>query len=154
MKKMQHIIDDGVEKKWCGKCQQWLPLSHFSKNKVKWDGLQERCKECRKNHWDNIGKYTRTIPPEEIRRQRHRIQVIKSYGITEDEFNQMLLKQDNKCAICGTSDWGRPSPSIDHNHKTGKVRALLCNRCNRVLGLTEDSPELISKMLEYLKEYE
>ena len=66
----------------------------------------------------------------------------------------MLLKQDNKCAICGTSDWGRPSPCIDHNHRTGKVRALLCNRCNRVLGLAEDSPELLSKMLEYLKEYE
>lgn len=77
----------------------------------------------------------------------------KSYGISEDEFNLMLQKQKGKCAICGTTDWGRPSPSIDHDHTTGKVRALLCNRCNRTLGLAEDSPELLIKMAEYLKNY-
>ena len=43
---------------------------------------------------------------------------------------------------------------LDHDHRTGKVRALLCNRCNRVLGLAEDSPELLSKMSNYLKEHE
>ena len=154
MKNTQHIVDNGIEKKWCGKCKQWLPLSSFSKNKVKWDGLQERCDNCRKRHWQEIGKYTKTIPPEEVRRYKHRLQLIRSYGITEEEFNRMLIKQEYKCAICGTSDWGRPSPSIDHDHKTGKVRALLCNRCNRVLGLAEDSPELISEMLKYLIAHE
>lgn len=153
MKRIEHRIENGEEVKWCGKCQRWLPLTHFSANRIKWDGLQERCNECRKAHYSRVGKFTKTIPPLEVRRQRHRVQVIKSYGITEEEFNSMLEKQDGKCAICGTTDWGKPSPSIDHNHRTGKVRALLCNRCNRVLGLAEDSPELLSKMSNYLKEH-
>lgn len=153
MKRIEHRIENGEEKKWCGRCQRWLPLTHFSANRIKWDGLQERCDECRKTHYNEVGKFTKTIPPLEVRRQRHRIQVIKSYGITEEEFNSMLERQEGKCAICGTTDWGKPSPSIDHDHKTGKVRALLCNRCNRVLGLAEDSPELLSMMSNYLKKY-
>lgn len=153
MKRIEHRIENGEEKKWCGRCQRWLPLIHFSANRIKWDGLQERCDECRKTHYSEVGKFTKTIPPLEVRRQRHRIQVIKSYGITEEEFNSMLERQEGKCAICGTTDWGKPSPSIDHDHKTGKVRALLCNRCNRVLGLAEDSPELLSMMSDYLKKY-
>ncbi len=153
MKRIEHRIENGEEKKWCGRCQRWLPLTHFSANRIKWDGLQERCDECRKTHYSEVGKFTKTIPPLEVRRQRHRIQVIKSYGITEEEFNSMLERQEGKCAICGTTDWGKPSPSIDHDHKTGKVRALLCNRCNRVLGLAEDSPELLSMMSNYLKKY-
>lgn len=153
MKRIEHRIENGEEKKWCGRCQRWLPLTHFSANRIKWDGLQERCDGCRKTHYSEVGKFTKTIPPLEVRRQRHRIQVIKSYGITEEEFNSMLERQEGKCAICGTTDWGKPSPSIDHDHKTGKVRALLCNRCNRVLGLAEDSPELLSMMSDYLKKY-
>ena len=66
----------------------------------------------------------------------------------------MLKAQNYRCAICGTENWGRPSPSIDHDHKTGKVRALLCNRCNGVLGLAEDSAVLLNKMAKYLSEHE
>lgn len=154
MKRIEHKFENGEELKWCGRCKKWLPLNHFSVNKVKWDGLQERCNDCRKIHYSEVGKFTRALPPLEIRRHRRRIQVIKSYGITEETFASMLEKQEGKCAICGTTNWGKPSPSIDHNHKTGKVRALLCNRCNRVLGLAEDSPELLSKMSNYLKEYD
>lgn len=153
MKRIEHNFENGIELKWCGKCKQWLPLSSFARNSKKWDGLQERCNDCRRKHWDTIGRNTKTVPPLEIRRKRHRVQLIKSYGISEDEFNLILQKQKGKCAICGTTDWGRPSPSIDHDHTTGKVRALLCNRCNRTLGLAEDSPELLIKMAEYLKNY-
>lgn len=66
----------------------------------------------------------------------------------------MLEAQNYRCAICGTEDWGRPSPSIDHDHKTGKVRALLCNRCNRVLGLAEESAVLLEKMSKYIIKHE
>ena len=154
MKRIYHKIEEGVEKKRCCKCKRWLPLSCFSRNKVKWDGLQERCNECRKEHWIAVGQYTKTIPPLEVRRRRHRIQVIKSYGISEEEFTAMLEAQNYRCAICGTEDWGRPSPSIDHDHKTGKVRALLCNRCNRVLGLAEESAVLLEKMSKYILKHE
>lgn len=153
MKRIEHIVENGTEKKWCGKCKSWLPLSCFSKNRVKWDGLQERCDNCRRLHWGKTGKYTRTMVPLKIARIRRRTRLIKSYGLTNDEFDSMLEKQHYKCAICGTKDWGRLSPSIDHDHTTGKVRALLCNRCNRTLGLAEDSPQLLNKMIKYLKKH-
>ena len=149
--RIDHIIENGEEKKWCGKCQKWLPLNSYSTNKTKRDGLQERCNSCRKIHWNKVGKFTRTKPPLEIRRQRSRHQLIKSYGITNEDFNLLLKKQNYKCAICKTSTWGRISPSIDHCHSTGKVRGLLCNRCNRVLGFLEDSVELLNNMKKYLQ---
>lgn len=145
--------------KVCPMCNRDLPLEAYSKGTGMY-GRRSVCKECDKllHNTPEVRERRRLrrierIPPLEVRRQRHRVQVIKSYGITEEEFNSMLEKQDGKCAICGTTDWGKPSPSIDHNHRTGKVRALLCNRCNRVLGLAEDSPELLSKMSNYLKEH-
>lgn len=152
MKRIEHKEENGIELKWCGRCKRWLPLSKFANNKVKWDGLQERCNDCRKSHWENIGRFTQAVVPMEVKRKRHRAQVIKSYGLTEEEFNTVLQKQEGKCAICKTSDWGRPSPSIDHDHETNKVRGLLCNRCNRVLGLIGDSIPILKEMIKYLEE--
>lgn len=154
MKKLQHKIENGETLKWCGKCKKWLPLDNFAKNKIKWDGLQERCSNCRREHWENKGKYTRILPSKEILKKKRRKWIINSYGITEEEYENLLKYQDNKCAICGTTDWGRPSPCIDHNHKTGEVRGLLCNRCNRTLGLANDSFDLLNLMVEYLKKHD
>ena len=50
MQRIEHKIIDGVEHKWCGRCKRWLPLDCFCKNKAKWDGLQERCSECKAEH--------------------------------------------------------------------------------------------------------
>lgn len=151
MKRIEHRVENGVELKWCGRCKRWLPITEFSFNKVKWDGLQERCNECRHTHWATVGIDTRRNLPIEKKREMHRKSVIRSYGLTQEDFESMKLAQGNKCAICGSTDWGRPSPSIDHDHKTGKVRGLLCNRCNRALGLAEDSPLLLIKMAKYLR---
>lgn len=154
-KRIEHKFDEnGVELKWCGRCKQFKPLSEFAKHSGKWDGLQERCTSCRKQQYLDQGKETakkyRKNNPELIKAIQRR-SVIKSYGITEEDYTKMLEQQDHKCAICGTSDWGRPSPCIDHDHITGEVRALLCNRCNRVLGFVEDNPELVTKIFDYLK---
>lgn len=154
MKRKEHIVENGIELKWCGRCKRWLPLTNFASNRAKWDGLQERCTECRKNHWSEVGQFTRTVPSPDIRKHRHRVQTIKSYGITEEDFNIMLEKQENKCAICKDTDWGRFSPCIDHNHTTGKVRGLLCNRCNRVLGLVNESISTLKAMIKYLEDNE
>lgn len=151
MKRIEHKIENGIELKWCGRCKKWLPLNNFSFNKVKWDGLQERCSECRHIHWKTIGCKTRKEVPVEIKRKRKRAMVLKYHNITQKEFDSLLKIQNNKCAICGSPDWGRPSPCIDHDHSTGKIRGLLCNRCNRTLGFTEDSVSLLFKMAKYLK---
>lgn len=70
----------------------------------------------------------------------------KLYGLTPDDVEKMFLSQGGGCAICYEA---RPL-CIDHNHKTGKVRALLCDRCNRGIGYFDDDPELIRGAAEYL----
>lgn len=79
--------------------------------------------------------------------------------MTFADYEAMLIKQDNKCAICHTTEETKLGPngtlvrmSVDHCHTSGKVRGLLCNRCNRALGLLGDSVDLLQKAIVYLKE--
>lgn len=133
--------------KWCGKCKQNLPISQFAKNSAKKDGLQERCRTCRSKHFQDVGKLTRTKPTKEDKRRY----LLRKYNLTPKCFDLMLSSQNGKCAVCGSDDWGRPSPSVDHDHATGKVRGLLCNTCNRALGLFNDSIELLKLAQTYLE---
>lgn len=137
-----------VATKHCGKCNKDLLLHMFAKNSAKKDGLQERCKSCRANHHQKV-KHKRPKPTVEQKRKY----VISSYGITVEQFYFMLQAQDNKCAICKTKEWGKPSPSIDHCHTTGVVRGLLCNNCNRALGLFRDNKEAIQNAAKYLSRF-
>lgn len=86
-------------------------------------------------------------------RQR-KYQLMDKYGITEDDYNSMLKDQNGKCAICETTTptgkWKRFA--VDHCHITGIVRGLLCNECNRGMGLLKDNPELLLKAANYLQE--
>jgi hypothetical protein len=75
------------------------------------------------------------------------------YGITLSEYNSLLLEQNSNCAICGInqSELNRPL-YVDHCHSTGKVRGLLCRKCNVSIGMLGDSIDLVEKSLIYLKE--
>jgi hypothetical protein len=77
-----------------------------------------------------------------------------SHGITDVEWRAMWDAQGGACAACGLPETGRNqygpvSMSVDHDHVTGKIRGLLCMRCNRALGMLRDNPALISKLLSY-----
>ena len=74
----------------------------------------------------------------------------KQYGLDENGWLALLEKHDSKCAICGRKEKFVNSLAIDHCHQTGRVRGLLCRRCNTALGQFKDSPELLSKALQYL----
>jgi len=76
------------------------------------------------------------------------------FGITIHDYDVMLANQDHSCAVCERpqSDFKRKF-SIDHDHKTGKVRALLCDNCNHALGMVNDSPILLQKLISYLENY-
>ena len=74
------------------------------------------------------------------------------YGITQEDYDRMLVEQHGGCTICGS-----PSPgpglknfSVDHDHETGKVRGLLCNPCNRGLGHFNDNPAACYRAEQYL----
>lgn len=76
----------------------------------------------------------------------------KFYGITRDIYNQMLVNQDFKCAICGTHQSNlKKQLHIDHCHNTKKVRGLLCQKCNSGLGFFKDSVDSLQNAITYLK---
>lgn len=86
--------------------------------------------------------------------------LVNKYGITLAQYNELLMKQGRRCAICRTVDPGngprgrkRVHFSVDHCHKTGKTRGLLCNQCNRVLGLLQDSVDVAESAVQYLKKH-
>lgn len=73
----------------------------------------------------------------------------KAYGLTEQAYENMYSAQNGKCAVCGRSEEHRRL-SVDHDHSTGKVRSLLCSRCNSALGLLSESVETIQSLKEYV----
>lgn len=74
------------------------------------------------------------------------------FGITIEEYDALLIKQQHKCAICGKHQSELyQSFDVDHNHETKKVRGLLCNQCNQGIGYLQESIEIITKSLEYLR---
>lgn len=76
------------------------------------------------------------------------------YGITTQDYFDMLHKQESRCAICNThrDDLSRDL-ALDHCHKTGQIRKLLCQKCNVGLGMFNDDENLIVAALSYLKEF-
>ena len=79
----------------------------------------------------------------------------RTYGITIERYNEMLAAQDGVCAICAKPESNEirgkvVSLAVDHCHKTGAIRALLCSNCNRGLGLFNDDPELLAKAQRYV----
>lgn len=84
----------------------------------------------------------------------------KSFGITLDDYNLMLVKQNNVCAICNKPETMFDSKqkvirklSVDHCHSTGKIRGLLCSHCNHALGKFQDNIDYLQKAIDYLKGY-
>ena len=81
----------------------------------------------------------------------------RKYGLSKEEFEALLHKQECKCAICRNplkvnSGNGGDGPCIDHCHDTGKVRGILCNNCNRGLGMFKDNTEYLTSAISYLRE--
>lgn len=134
--------------KICTKCGELKTLSEYSHKRAKGrpPGLQPRCKVC-------AAQDTREWNIKNKASARNRYLLYK-YGITEVQYLEMLAKQQNCCAICGTqfSDvWGADAPVVDHCHATGNVRGLLCNECNRGLGYFHDNPEALTNAASYIK---
>lgn len=78
------------------------------------------------------------------------------YGITHEDYLHMLTEQNGACAVCKTTVTGNRCRyfDVDHDHETGKVRGLLCRRCNVTLGVIEKNRERIMLLEKYLREYD
>jgi len=98
----------------------------------------EQRKERRKNNSCNTVEY----------RKKYKLKT--HYGLTTEEFSDMIKKQNNKCKIC---QYEMNTPQVDHNHTTGKVRALLCRNCNTSLGLLKEDTKVLYNMISYINDY-
>jgi len=83
------------------------------------------------------------------RREKLRARQLAKYNMSAEDYNKMLAAQNGICAICGNPPKGK-NLSIDHDHATGEVRGLLCNKCNNMLGLADESSDVLVKAIEYL----
>lgn len=87
-----------------------------------------------------------------------RSNALRRYGLSEEGYNLLLEKQNHRCAVCGKKESaksynaknGAQRLSIDHDHKTGKVRGLVCFSCNRGMGYLKDSIDLLQQAIKYL----
>lgn len=78
------------------------------------------------------------------------------YGLSEEDTQRLFEKQNMKCAVCGTTTFGGRNRNfhVDHDHKTGKVRGLLCHTCNVGIGALGDTYDGVMRAAEYLRQYE
>lgn len=77
---------------------------------------------------------------------------MQNYGITVEQYDEMLAKQGGCCAICGDLPGSTKRKfHVDHDHQTGRVRGILCMRCNLVLGYAKETPAVLSAAILYLE---
>ncbi len=123
--------------KKCTKCHIIQPLSEY--RKAGGSNIRSDCRTC----VDKINKPYR----------RNRL-LKKLYGISLEDYNNIVTAQNNLCAICGLSEpHDGASLAVDHNHSTGKIRELLCSHCNLLLGHSKDSVEVLQKAIQYLTKH-
>lgn len=79
---------------------------------------------------------------------------LRKYGLSKEDYQRMQRAQNFKCAICLQQDFdekrGLRRLCVDHDHKTDKVRGLLCSKCNTMLGMAKDNPEVLERAAAYL----
>jgi hypothetical protein len=91
--------------------------------------------------------------PEKTKAYEKRRGWLRNYGITPEEYEEILNLQGRCCKICNEHESAFiKSLAVDHDHKTGKVRGLLCSNCNTALGLLRENLQLFDNAVRYLKE--
>lgn len=139
----------------CNICNQSKPLAEFYQTVRNGSpyGYHGKCKSCyvkkQQENYDPIKKRDENLK--------------RVYGIGIEEYNTLLEKQNNRCAICESTDpKGRKSGRgggvdvfyVDHDHKTGNVRGLLCNICNRTMGYVGENSNTLEEMIKYLQKHQ
>jgi hypothetical protein len=134
-----YTVNEELHKKRCGK----YLLAHPEKRK-------ETCSNYRVKNKKTID-VKRKLPQSKIIKRDGELK--KAYGITFNQYMEMLACQNNKCAICGVSfeKLKNKQVHIDHDHKTNRVRQILCNGCNVGLGHFKDDVEKLESAIRYLK---
>lgn len=142
----------------CRKCKIIVELNNWNPHKYM---CKQPCahldmKKYRGAHKDELKakRIQYRIDKPDVWRNRN---LVKNYGITLEQYNTMLAVQNGVCKGCKKSEVARGKRyrhlSVDHDHKTGKIRGLLCNKCNRSLGLLEDNFDCLVNLARYVQEH-
>ena len=106
-----------------------------------------------------LRRHCRSCVSKKQQQSRRQNNLLNNYGITEVEYELMLKLQNGVCKICGQPETTRGRNSkikklaVDHCHMTCKIRGLLCDNCNQMLGKVKDNPEILRKAAEYLEKH-
>lgn len=136
--------------KQCTKCKEFKQLEDFYGDKDQTSGLRPDCKVCcgtrRKKNYDIL-----KADPIKYKEVTRRSLLKQEYGLTLEKYGEMFVQQNGCCAICTTHQLElKKMLCVDHNHKTGKIRGLLCDNCNRALGALKDKASFCIRAAEYL----
>ena len=124
-------------------------MSEYYKKPENRKKKNEYNKEYRKKNWNRVRDWERDSAERNNTSLHHRKRcLMRRYAITIEEYEQIFEQQKGVCAICGGNNLDNRRLSVDHNHKTGIIRGLLCNSCNRKLGWYEILKNNIEKYLQ------
>lgn len=156
-------------KKLCSSCKTDKALSEFPKNTATKDGMHSWCRSCSKvkkqesnqrvkerdpeawkQRWRTYKKSYKDKHPERLRAYDRQKNLKDKFGMSVEEYDIMAELQSAQCAICGLPCPTGKRLAVDHDHETGKIRALLCAPCNLALGQLEPDDRL-RKAVEYLE---
>lgn len=144
--------------KRCGDCDGLFSMQIFTRDASKKDGKSIYCQSCQRRRQKAYKKYT--PEKQKVYKRRHysyeksRDYSLRSrYGMTLIQFNAMFEAQGRKCALCRSDKSDGKNFVVDHSHKTGKVRGILCSYCNRALGMLKDDVEILKKAIAYLGDF-
>ena len=148
-----------LKRKSCSECKEAKLVSDFYVRKASPDGLAYLCKVCdlrlRKEYCESNRDKIREQRKEFRRRNKERLSIAKNRAKCPPEvFARLFEEQKGCCAICNLHQSNmRRRIAIDHDHVTKDIRGLLCDKCNRCLGLLQDSEEVLQSAIRYLKKF-
>lgn len=146
--RLTHLKSASMTERKCSRCGETQPALFFRSYKTK-------CKKCLAYVQR---EYRRKRPKGYWQNKDKRYALKKRYGLTLENFTAMAEAQGWKCAICGVDPRQvklsqRGLLHVDHCHKSGRVRALLCNGCNRAVGLINERPAVARALADYLEKH-
>ena len=122
-----------METKLCHKCAKTKSITEFYKRSGRPCGVQSKCKQCQNS------KRASYYKPHEYAKRK--------FKLTEEDYNTLM--EHTNCQLCGVY---MDKKCIDHDHKTKKIRGVLCNNCNTALGLFDDNIKIMKDAIQYLEQ--
>lgn len=134
--------------KVCKVCRQEKAVNQFSKSENHADRLRPMCRPCNAEYHRTY--YADPVNKERMKRVGRMSYLFRTYGITEAQYQEMLEAQGGVCLLCCRPPTPDKALAVDHCHKTGMVRGLLCDACNLALGVVDRCPEWPERVTAYL----